>query len=121
MHKDKEKIQSWSDIPFDPRLCHLHLDQGVLELFFNVFDVLGLTNECAILELFDLKSKEEGQLAHHRHLESLFHNSTKLPAPRLVSRTKYNVIDIYLAHKNIFINLASKESRIGFAYFKTFP
>jgi hypothetical protein len=36
----------------------------------------------------------------------------------MISTTKYYVIDIYLAHKYIIINFESKESRIGFAYFK---
>ena len=27
MRKGKAKIQSWSDIPFDPRFFHLHLGQ----------------------------------------------------------------------------------------------
>jgi hypothetical protein len=36
----------------------------------------------------------------------------------MVSTTKYYVIDIYLAHKYIFIDFASKKGRIGFAYFK---
>ena len=72
------------------------------------------------LSLHDLKSKEEGQLTHHGHLESLCHNPTKILAPSLISGAKYNVIGIYLAHKNISINFASKKSRIGFAYFKAF-
>jgi hypothetical protein len=61
--------------------------------------VLGLTYEGAFFELLDLKSKKEFQLSHHGHLKSFGHNSTKLINPNLVSRTKYNVIDIYLAHK----------------------
>jgi hypothetical protein len=36
----------------------------------------------------------------------------------MVNTTKYYVIDIYLAHKYIFIDFVSKEGRIGFAYFK---
>jgi hypothetical protein len=36
----------------------------------------------------------------------------------MVSTTKYYVIDIYLAHKYIFIDFASKKGRVGFAYFK---
>ena len=91
-----------------------------VKLLEHILDVLGLTNESAILELLDLKSEEEGQLTHHRHLKSLCHNPTKIIAPSFVSRAKYNVIDIYLAHKDIFINFASEESRIGFAYLKVF-
>ena len=36
----------------------------------------------------------------------------------MISTTKYYVIDIYLANKDIFINFASEKGRIGFAYFK---
>jgi hypothetical protein len=43
--------------------------------------------------LLDLKSKNESQLAHHGHLKSLHHDPTKVLAPRLISGTKYNVID----------------------------
>ena len=82
---------------------------------------LGLTNESAILELLDLKSEEEGQVTHHRHLKSLCHNPTKIIAPSFVSRAKYDVIDIYLAHNDIFINFASEKTRIGFAYLKALP
>src|SRR6185503_222128 len=45
-----------------------------VKLLEHILDVLGLTNESAILELLDLKSEEEGQLTHHRHLKSLCHN-----------------------------------------------
>jgi hypothetical protein len=37
-----------------------------------------LADEGALLELFDLKSKEILQLPHHRHLEFLNHDPTKL-------------------------------------------
>jgi hypothetical protein len=65
----------------------------------HIIGVLGLTYECAILELLDLKSKKELQLAHHRHLKSFGHNPTQLINPNLVSRAKYNVLDIYLTYK----------------------
>ena len=92
-----------------------------VNLLEHILDVLGLTNESVILELLDLKSEEECQLTHNRHLKSLCHNPTKIIAPSLISRAKYNVIDIYLAHKDIFIDFASEKSRIGFAYLKAFP
>jgi hypothetical protein len=47
------------------------------KLFEDVLNVLGLADECALLELLDLKSKEILQLPHHRHLEFLYHNPTK--------------------------------------------
>jgi hypothetical protein len=43
-----------------------------------ILNVLSLANEGALLELLDLKSKEVLQLPHHRHLEFLYHNPTKL-------------------------------------------
>src|SRR6185503_477849 len=36
-----------------------------VKLLEHILDVLGLTNESAILELLDLKSEEEGQLTPH--------------------------------------------------------
>jgi hypothetical protein len=82
--------------------------------------VLGLTYECAILELLDLKIEKELQLAHHRHLESFSHDPTKLINPNLISRAKYDIINIYLTYKQIIALFTSEESRIGFAYFKAF-
>jgi hypothetical protein len=43
-----------------------------------VLNVLCLTDEGALLELLYLKSKEILQLPHHRHLEFLYHDPTKL-------------------------------------------
>jgi hypothetical protein len=48
------------------------------KLLEYVLNVLCLTDEGALLELLDLKSKEILQLPHHRHLEFLNHDSTKL-------------------------------------------
>jgi hypothetical protein len=48
------------------------------KLFKNVLNVLCLADEGAILELLDLKSKEILQLPHHRHLEFMYHDPTKL-------------------------------------------
>jgi hypothetical protein len=47
------------------------------KLLEYVLNVLSLADERALLELFDLKSKEILQLSHHRHLEFLYHNPTK--------------------------------------------
>jgi hypothetical protein len=44
----------------------------------------------------------------------LHHHPAKLLTRLLISRTKYDVIDIYLAYKKITITSLSKESRIGF-------
>jgi hypothetical protein len=47
-------------------------------LLEDVLNVLSLADEGAFLELLDLESKEILQLPHHRHLEFLYHNPTKL-------------------------------------------
>jgi hypothetical protein len=64
-----------------PISTHGSLDGfGILysKLLEYVLNVLSLADEGALLELFDLKSKEILQLSHHRHLEFLYHNPTKL-------------------------------------------
>jgi hypothetical protein len=48
------------------------------KLFKYVLNVLSLDDEGSLLELIDLKFKEILQLPHHRHLEFLYHNPTKL-------------------------------------------
>jgi hypothetical protein len=48
------------------------------KLLKYVLNVLCLADEGAILELLDLKSKKILQLPHHRHLEFLNHDPTKL-------------------------------------------
>jgi hypothetical protein len=48
------------------------------KLLKYVLNVFGLADEGAFLELLDLKSKEILQLPHHRHLEFLYHDPTKL-------------------------------------------
>jgi hypothetical protein len=53
---------------------------GILhsKLLEYILIVLSLENEGALLELLDLESKEILQFPHHRHLEFLYHNPTKL-------------------------------------------
>jgi hypothetical protein len=80
--------------------------------------VLRLANKSLFLQLLDLKTEEELQFTHHRHLKSLGHDLAKLLTKIMVSTTKYYVIDLYLAYKYIFIYFVSKKGRIGFAYFK---
>jgi hypothetical protein len=48
------------------------------KLLNYILNVLGLADEGALLKLLDLKSKEILQLPHHRHLEFLYHDPTKL-------------------------------------------
>jgi hypothetical protein len=76
--------------------------------------VLRLGDEGTVLELLHLESKEVCQLAHHRHFEFMHHHPAKLLTRLLVSRTKYYVIDINLAHKEITITSLGKKSGIGF-------
>jgi hypothetical protein len=64
-----------------PICSHGSLDGfGILhsKLIEYILNVLSLANEGAFLELLDLESKEILQLPHHRHLEFLYHNPTKL-------------------------------------------
>jgi hypothetical protein len=80
----------------------------------KILSVLRLGDESAILELLHLESKELCQLAHHRHFEFLHHHPAKLLTRLLVSRTKYYVLDINLAHKEITITGLGKKSGINF-------
>jgi hypothetical protein len=48
------------------------------KLLKYVLNVFSLADEGALLELLDLKSKKILQLPHHRHLEFLNHDPTKL-------------------------------------------
>src|SRR5688572_9655063 len=82
--------------------------------FEQVLSVVHLGDEASFLELLHLESKEVVQLAHHRHLEFLHHYPAKLFTRLLISRTKYYVIDINLAHKQITITCLSEKSWIGF-------
>jgi hypothetical protein len=80
----------------------------------KVLCVLHLGDEGAIFELLHLEPKEVVQLAHHRHLKLLSHHPAKLLTRLLVSRTKYYVIDINLAHKKVTITSLSEKNGIGF-------
>jgi hypothetical protein len=88
------------------------------KLLKYVLNVLSLADECALLELLDLKSKEVLQLPHHKHLKFLYHDPTKLFTSWLVSRPKYNIININLAYKQVLCNSFSEESRISFSDFE---
>jgi hypothetical protein len=75
--------------------------------------VLHLGDECSILELFYLESYKVCQLVHHCHFELLHHYPAKLLTRILINRTKYFVIDIYLAYKQVTITYLSEKSRIS--------
>ena len=89
-----------------------------VKLLEQIMGVLRLANKSSILHLLDLKSEKELQFTHHGHLKSLDHDHTKFLTKNVISTTKYYVIDIYLAHKDIFTNFVSEKGRIGYAYFK---
>jgi hypothetical protein len=48
------------------------------KLLKYILNVLSLADEGALLELLDLKSYEIVQLPHHRYLEFMYHDPTKL-------------------------------------------
>jgi hypothetical protein len=48
------------------------------KLLKYVLNVLSLADEGTLLELHDLESKKILQLSHHRHLEFMYHDPTKL-------------------------------------------
>jgi hypothetical protein len=61
--------------------------------------VLGLTYECVIFQLFDLKIKKVFEFSHHRHLKPIGHDLAKLITKEFISRIKNDIINIYLVHK----------------------
>jgi hypothetical protein len=65
-------------MPICPRMSFDGLVTVHPKLFEYVLSVLCLADECALLELFDFKSKEILQFPHHGNLKSLYHNPTKL-------------------------------------------
>jgi hypothetical protein len=67
--------------------------------------VLDLANESPIFSLLDLKLKKEYKNSHHGHFKSISHNFAKLIIKGFISRNKDNIIDIYLAYKQIFAHL----------------
>jgi hypothetical protein len=102
--------------------AHVSLDGLYLvhgKLLKSIICILGLAKKGPIFKLLDLKFKQELQLLYHRHLKSISHDLTKLITKRLVSRTKYYVIDINLTNEQILVNLSSEESRIDFTNLKT--
>src|SRR5690242_11659071 len=80
----------------------------------KILSILRLGDEGAVLELLHLEPKEVVQLAHHQHLKLMSHHPAKLLTRLLVSRTKYYVIDINLAHKKVTVTSLSEKSGISF-------
>jgi hypothetical protein len=133
MHKGKIKIQSWSDIPFDQSMSRPSQDQDDIsaherldwfcfvhaKLFEYVTSILRLANEGSLFGLLDLKSKKECENPYHEHLKPIRHYFAKLITKGFVSRTKYNILNIDLAYKQIFTHFSSEESRVGLTNPKT--
>jgi hypothetical protein len=61
--------------------------------------ILCLTNEGPIFGLIDLKSKKECENPHHGHFKPIGHDFIKLITKGFVSRTKNNIINVYLTYK----------------------
>jgi hypothetical protein len=74
--------------------CIIHI-----KLLENVTNILRLAYKCPIFDFLNLKSKKEREFTHHRHLKPIGHNLAKLITKRFISKTKDNIINIYLAYK----------------------
>jgi hypothetical protein len=95
-------------------LCFVHAIP-----FEYVTSILRLANENPFFGLLDLKSKEEYENSHHRHLKPIGLDLEKLITKWLVSRTKNNIINVYLAYKQIFTHFSSKASGVSLTNPKT--
>jgi hypothetical protein len=69
--------------------------------------------------LLDLKSKKECENSHHGYFKPIGHDFAKLITKGFASRTKDNIINVYLAYKQIFAHLSSEESIIRLTNPKT--
>jgi hypothetical protein len=61
--------------------------------------VFGLAYERVIFQLLDLKIKKVFEFSHHRYLKPIGHDLAKLITKEFISRTKNDIINIYLTHK----------------------
>jgi hypothetical protein len=75
-------------------LCIVHA-----KLLEYVMSIFCLVNESPIFDLLDLKSKKECEKSHHGHFEPIGHDFAKLFTKGFVSRTKDNIINVYLVYK----------------------
>jgi hypothetical protein len=69
------------------------------KLFEYVTFIHQLANESPFFSLLDLKSKKECGDFHHGHFKPIGHDFAKLFTKGIVSRTKDNIINVYLAYK----------------------
>jgi hypothetical protein len=106
----------------DDHYAHGHLDWLCFvhaKLFGYVTSIFHLANKSSLFGLLDLKFKKECENPYHGHLKPIHHNFSKLITKWFVSRTKYNIINIDLAYKQIFTHFSSEESRVIFTNPKT--
>jgi hypothetical protein len=83
------------------------------QIFRYVTCILRLVNESPFFSLLDLKSKKECENSHHEHFKLIGHDFAKLFTNEFISRTKDNIINLYLTYKQIFSQFSSEDSRIG--------
>ena len=62
----------------------------------KISGVFSLAKQNSIVLLFDLKPKEEIQLAYHAHFKFTLYHLRELSTQMLISNTKNNIIHIYL-------------------------
>jgi hypothetical protein len=74
------------------RFCLVHV-----KLLEYVTSILHLANEGPLISLLDLKSKKECENSHHEHFKPIDYDFAKLITKEFVSRTKDNIINVYLA------------------------
>jgi hypothetical protein len=67
-----------------------------------------LANESSLFGLLDLKYMKECENLHHEYLKPIHHYFTKLITKGFVNKTKYNIINIDLAYKQIFTHFLVK-------------
>jgi hypothetical protein len=89
------------------------------KLLEYIMCILCLANESSLFGLLDLKFKKECENPHHRHFKHIHHDFAKLIIKGFVSETKYNIININLAYRQIFTHFSCEESRIGLTNPKT--
>jgi hypothetical protein len=81
--------------------------------------ILHLAHESSLFGFLDLKYKKECENPHHGYFKPIRHYFAKLITKGFVSRTKYNIINIDLAYKQIFTHFSCEGSRVGLTNPKT--
>jgi hypothetical protein len=90
------------------------------KLFEYVTSILHLPNKSSLFGLPDLKSKKEYENPYYGHFKSIHHYFAKLIIKGFVSRTKYNIINIDLAYKQIFTHFLVKRVESALPMLKPF-